>query len=926
MKQFLLFLSLSLFLFQGNILSQSIDFDAVYSNNSNDYELKSLYDGEKLIGNFYTSNTWIEIFIEEYTTIDSIVLFSNEFLESFYLSLYNQPMYELDKCEILENDDIVSYKIITKKFKTTIKFNNTNHINFIKLWSDFDFTLNEIEIYGNKEDLVLRARNPYFEGDDILINGGNSCHDGIDNDGDGLTDCEDYPCSVGYMTVFYENPTCSFCNNGKICIKVINARWVSIDGGQTWEPIPPGRHEMCFDNLGEGAYNVVAKSPAACIKEWEKNPVILEAKEIVEEESCENGGVEYGTFINWSGGVGNRTMVGIAQDEFPNFDNDLIVNGQQNIIASASFHDNILNNAIVPENGNFLIKLGNDWPDGSMQRLNYSFDITDANSLFSFWFAAVLDDPDIKTHHIDELPFFAYKITINDKIEYFEKTSSNDPFLIGEGGTVRYIGWSCRKFDLSEFIGETAYIEFVTADCAKTGHYGYAYIDALCHPINSDNYITIVASDFICNDVFKVHVDGKGYNQYQYSIKVKKPEGDIIGSYVLPQEIGYNASKDDFIGYLADNEISLPCPSELEIRLELFNDCREFESLKYTSFYYCPIEQFYPCKDIWVYYPYLVQNFKIPGKYDCEGCEYNWQPASYFVDNTVPNPVFKSEYITNFAEQNLYLTITDELCPIQTEFTVQLHQQKEVSILEINPIDNCSGEAEVSLKFKLSTSNYYFDHFYDIITVELDNNFYTFEINIGRSGPDYIVYTGMLPKIPGRIEFDLKIRKDFPCDVFGSQTSRLKYDPLKAAAPVFSRIWLAQLFNGYRPSDGNYYCNLYSPEIDRCWNDEWVQHNLKSSVYKIELSIFDEWGNMAYNTIASVPFDSPYGLDGPEAFWDGTYGNGMDAPSGVYIAQFIFYSCSDNSFYQGCYEANHPLDRTSNTNVQIETVDVTLIR
>lgn len=164
MKQFLLFLSLSLFLFQGNILSQSIDFDAVYSNNSNDYELKSLYDGEKLIGNFYTSNTWIEIFIEEYTTIDSIVLFSNEFLESFYLSLYNQPMYELDKCEILENDDIVSYKIITKKFKTTIKFNNTNHINFIKLWSDFDFTLNEIEIYGNKEDLVLRARNPYFEG------------------------------------------------------------------------------------------------------------------------------------------------------------------------------------------------------------------------------------------------------------------------------------------------------------------------------------------------------------------------------------------------------------------------------------------------------------------------------------------------------------------------------------------------------------------------------------------------------------------------------------------------------------------------------------------------------------------------------------------------------------------------------------------
>src|ERR1019366_2298281 len=52
------------------------------------------------------------------------------------------------------------------------------------------------------------------------------------------------------------------------------------------------------------------------------------------------------------------------------------------------------------------------------------------------------------------------------------------------GSAIWYRGWTKAVIPLAAYIGKCVRIEFTATDCTLTDHYGYAYIDASCDPMN----------------------------------------------------------------------------------------------------------------------------------------------------------------------------------------------------------------------------------------------------------------------------------------------------------------------------------------------------------------------------------------------------------------------------------------------------------
>ena len=82
------------------------------------------------------------------------------------------------------------------------------------------------------------------------------CFDGFDNDGDGMTDCEDDDCSPIFMNVNATDPTDCDVNDGTITVSASGGQTsnyvYSIDNGQTWQT------SQTFTGLAGGLYMILA--------------------------------------------------------------------------------------------------------------------------------------------------------------------------------------------------------------------------------------------------------------------------------------------------------------------------------------------------------------------------------------------------------------------------------------------------------------------------------------------------------------------------------------------------------------------------------------------------------------------------------------------------------------------------------------------
>jgi hypothetical protein len=222
--------------------------------------------------------------------------------------------------------------------------------------------------------------------------------------------------------------------------------------------------------------------------------LIISINFLAAQNPCTNADFSMANFSNWTGSTGlnsggnySSEVVGLNIGTINSLPSN---SGQQTIMTTSAIDPNTgggLN--VLPPEGGYSCRLGNEITNYGAERLEYTVNVTSSNSIFSYQYAAVLEDP---SHPISDQP----KLTI-----YIKNSSGNvvggvcgimevsagagtlgfqDATHAADGETTRWKDWTTVAVDLSPYIGQNITIEFTTYDCAQGAHFGYAYISCLC--------------------------------------------------------------------------------------------------------------------------------------------------------------------------------------------------------------------------------------------------------------------------------------------------------------------------------------------------------------------------------------------------------------------------------------------------------------
>jgi gliding motility-associated-like protein len=194
------------------------------------------------------------------------------------------------------------------------------------------------------------------------------------------------------------------------------------------------------------------------------------------QETGYNLNFETGSFLGWIGGtglVGEGEMTGLK-----------IIKGRQTIMKNDITDSNTCGMiSVIPPGEKFSARLGNDDVGNEAETLSYALDVTELNALFIYKYAVVLQDPN---HETKDQPYFKVSV-FNESRELIDPacgvynviaTSDIPGFQKCEKDSVVYKDWTTVGLNLSQHIGQLITIEFETGDCARGGHYGYAYVQA----------------------------------------------------------------------------------------------------------------------------------------------------------------------------------------------------------------------------------------------------------------------------------------------------------------------------------------------------------------------------------------------------------------------------------------------------------------
>lgn len=209
--------------------------------------------------------------------------------------------------------------------------------------------------------------------------------------------------------------------------------------------------------------------------------------------SCVNADFELGNLNGWQGQTGTCCPINTTASA--------IINGRHTIMTGTGtdpFTCNVV--PVVAPGGTFSARLGNSSTGRQAEKLSYTIPLVDpSNALFIYKYAVVFQNPG--DHTAADQPRFEIKIlnSSNQVIDpvcgqYAVVSDSNIPGFQScntplSTVPIRYKNWTTVGLDLSPYIGQSITIEFATGDCDLGGHFGYAYIDAFCSPLEiTTNY------------------------------------------------------------------------------------------------------------------------------------------------------------------------------------------------------------------------------------------------------------------------------------------------------------------------------------------------------------------------------------------------------------------------------------------------------
>jgi gliding motility-associated-like protein len=139
---------------------------------------------------------------------------------------------------------------------------------------------------------------------------------------------------------------------------------------------------------------------------------------------------------------------------------------------------------VCPYGGNYSVKLGNENTGAQCEAISYTFTVPNTVDTFTFtyFYAVVLEDP---KHSLPEQPRFfvtAYDVNtgalINCASYDYVSTAGLPGFLPSPlNSQVLYKSWTPTSLQFAGMGGHDVRLEFRTADCTLSGHFGYAYMD-----------------------------------------------------------------------------------------------------------------------------------------------------------------------------------------------------------------------------------------------------------------------------------------------------------------------------------------------------------------------------------------------------------------------------------------------------------------
>ena len=132
------------------------------------------------------------------------------------------------------------------------------------------------------------------------------------------------------------------------------------------------------------------------------------------------------------------------------------------------------------------------------EKIEKTITVSAANALLSYDYAVVLNDGG---HGNGEQPYFHVYVTdlagtvLSTCTEYYVQAPAGSP-PIGftnsgfvntyDNSVLYYKNWTSNSINLTPFIGQSVKISFIAAGCVFGAHPGYAYVDAICGPLDID--------------------------------------------------------------------------------------------------------------------------------------------------------------------------------------------------------------------------------------------------------------------------------------------------------------------------------------------------------------------------------------------------------------------------------------------------------
>lgn len=169
------------------------------------------------------------------------------------------------------------------------------------------------------------------------------------------------------------------------------------------------------------------------------------------------------------------------------FANTGIVSGRHSIITEQGTDPRTNDQLpLLPPGETRVVKLGNEMVGGEAEAITYTFQVDEEHSILSLKFAVIFQDPN---HPLISQPRFIVRV-LNENGEITESCAeydvtasaniSNFRTITYNNSVVRWRPWTNVGINLSDYIGQTVKLQFVTYDCDYHGHFGYAYFTAEC--------------------------------------------------------------------------------------------------------------------------------------------------------------------------------------------------------------------------------------------------------------------------------------------------------------------------------------------------------------------------------------------------------------------------------------------------------------